>query len=246
MEQVAHSLTSQRLCDWRAGQRPSIAGGADPSTDGLFNVCAPRKREFLAMLAQRNSRVSANGLLNRRDHKAMSAPPAGITYGGHGIWSWELSPAEPLNHPGTGLARPWFEALRMPGSTDMKFLKNLFVSLKWWTLRPAPELLLEQPGETDPSRFVAAARAEEGTWALLYTPVGQEIKLRAAEIGKNLVVRWFNPRTGSWGSPEALAGPSDVLNPPDQEDWLVWIGPRGERSTRRDDSRAGHRTKSGL
>jgi len=174
------------------------------------------------------------------------SPPAGITYGGHGIWSWELSPAEPLNHAGAGLARPWFEALKMPGSTDMKFLRDLFASLKWWTLRPAPELLLEQAGEADPSRFVAAARAEEGPWALLYTPVGQEIKLRVAEIGKNLAVRWFNPRTGSWGTPEVLAGPSEVLKPPDQEDWLVWIGPRGEQPTRLVHSRARHLAKSGL
>jgi len=30
----------------------------------------------------------------------------------------------------------------------------LFSSVEWWKLLPAPELLVEQPGASDPRRFV--------------------------------------------------------------------------------------------
>ena len=37
----------------------------------------------------------------------------------------------------------------------------LFSSVEWWRLLPAPELLVEQPGASDPRRFVAVAKAED-------------------------------------------------------------------------------------
>jgi len=153
------------------------------------------------------------------------SPPAGITYGGHGIWSWELQPAEPLNHPGTGMARPWSEAIQLPGSTDMMHLKTLFTSLDWWTLRPAPELVPNQPGDKDPSRFVAAAKSAGGNWALLYFPVGEPVTLNLESPGDTKVVRWYNPRSGAWASTAPVPKHSEPLTPPDENDWVAWLGP---------------------
>jgi len=99
---------------------------------------------------------------------------------------------------------------------------TLFSSLQWWTLRPDPALIAHQPGDEDPSAFVASAGAENKEWALLYFPVGQAVTLRSDQLVGPLLVRWFNPRSGEWSTPLPLTGES--LTPPDREDWVVWIG----------------------
>lgn len=153
------------------------------------------------------------------------SPPAGVTYGGHGIWSWELKPNEPMSHAGTGIAPPWNKAIQMPGNTGVKHLTTLFCSLKWWELRPAQELLVEQPGERDLSRFMAVAKSEDNAWLLVYMPVGGEVKLRTEGLKPPLAARWFNPRTGAWSLGKAVSGDSLTLSPPDTNDWVLWLGP---------------------
>jgi hypothetical protein len=156
------------------------------------------------------------------------SPPAGVSYGAHGIWSWELKPQEPMSHSGSGLAPSWFEAMKYPGSTSMKHLKALFDSLEWWRLRPAPSLLVEQPGAADPSRFVAAVAAEDGKWVLIYMPLGGKIAVRTEGLAKPLVARWFNPRAGTWSGGVAVTEATPAFQAPDSEDWVLWIGSEDE------------------
>lgn len=151
-------------------------------------------------------------------------PPAGVTYGGHGIWSWELTPNVPMNHPNTGQARPWYQAIGLPGSTSMKHLATLFGSLQWWTLRPAADLLVEQPGRTDPLRFVAVAQAESKAWALIYTPTGGAIGVKTGAINEAGRARWFNPRMGEWQDAGPVSAPVQTFHTPDSDDWVLWIG----------------------
>ena len=98
------------------------------------------------------------------------SPTAGVTYGSMGIWDWEPRPQVPPNHPREGLSPPWREALQHPGARQMKHLKTLFSSVEWWRLRPAQELLAEQPGSREPARFVAVAASEDRSWGLLTCP----------------------------------------------------------------------------
>lgn len=128
------------------------------------------------------------------------SPPAGVSYGAHGIWSWELSPEEPMNHPGTGVARPWFEAMNLPGSTSMRHLKALFSSLDWWTLLPDQELVAEQPGVVSPQNFIAAAKSEDGNVALVYIPEGGKVTLKVEGIKLPAAAQWFDPTTGTRSS----------------------------------------------
>ncbi|MBV8906723.1 MAG: DUF4038 domain-containing protein, partial [Acidobacteriia bacterium] len=44
----------------------------------------------------------------------LTGSPAGFTYGAHGVWSWEEQRNPPMNHPRTGLALPWREAMGLP------------------------------------------------------------------------------------------------------------------------------------
>lgn len=148
------------------------------------------------------------------------SPTAGVTYGHHGIWPWMEEPGVPLDHPETGSAPSWYKGLDSPGAVSVTHLKEFFSALEWWTLRPAPELLETQPGDANPARFIAAAKAETNDFAVVYTPVGGSIPIRCKDWQPG-VYRWYNPRTGEWGAKMQF---SDSLTTPDQQDWVLWIG----------------------
>jgi len=152
------------------------------------------------------------------------SPPAGVTYGVHGIWSWESEPKEPMGHKGAGIAPAWDEAMKLPGSMSMKHLESLFSSIEWWNLLPAQELLVEQPGASDPHKFVVAAKATDSTWAILYIPEGTSVTLHIEKLKKLSLVRWFNPRTGQWSETYQISKDSGTFTPEDNNDWILWIG----------------------
>jgi hypothetical protein len=154
----------------------------------------------------------------------MVAPPAGITYGVQGIWSWELKAKEPMGHKNAGIAPPWFEAVDLPGSTDMKHLKDMFSSIEWWNLLPAQELLAEQPGADDLHKFATAAKAEDSTWAIIYMPVGTTIALNMEMLKSPTSARWFNPHTGEWSETYQINKDSRSFTPDNASDWILWIG----------------------
>jgi len=152
----------------------------------------------------------------------LNAPTAGVTYGAHGVWSWHTAVGQPpTDHPTTGVAKTWHEALSFPGSTQMKYLEEFFTSIAWWTLRPDDSLLAEQPGESDPARYVSASRSEKGDLAVIYLPVGGSIKLRDGTLVKGLHAQWFNPRTGSRTPIQSSA--STAFQAPDQQDWVLLL-----------------------
>jgi hypothetical protein len=149
----------------------------------------------------------------------LASPTAGVSYGVHGVWNWAEKNAEPLNHQGTGAARPWHEAMALPGSTQMGHLARLFTSLPWWRLRPDPALIAAQPASDEPARFVAAARTEDRTAALIYLPAGGQIELRPDVLKGNLTTEWFDPRMGQARRAEAVKGL--IYRAPDGDDWVL-------------------------
>lgn len=154
------------------------------------------------------------------------SPTAGVTYGAHGIWPWMLKRGFPMNHQHAGEAPPWHEAMRLPGSTSMKHLRTFFASLEWWRLRPAPDMVTEQPAKDDPKRFVAAARAQDGTFAVVYMPTREDAVLRTEALKAPVVARWFDPREGKWTDAAPAATPSAAFRAPGDGDWVLWLGPK--------------------
>lgn len=152
------------------------------------------------------------------------SPPAGVTYGAHGIWNWALKPEEPIAHAGTGVSAPWREAMNLPGSAQIRHVKSLFESFEWWRLRPAQELLAAQPGATDPRCHIAAAQADDGTWALAYLPCGGPIRLRDEAVKRLRQARWYDPRTGAWRD----AQPAAEMTAPGENDWVLHLGRKGK------------------
>jgi hypothetical protein len=141
-------------------------------------------------------------------------PPMGVTYGGHGVWSWHTkSGEEPTDHKGTGVAKIWSEALDLPGATQMGYMRKLFESVKWTELRPAQHLFPSQPGDKDPSKFVACAATPDHSTIVAYCPAGS---VDRTTITLGSAGYWFNPRTG-----ERDGRKPD--KPSDGEDWVFVI-----------------------
>jgi uncharacterized protein DUF4038/uncharacterized protein DUF5060/collagenase-like protein with putative collagen-binding domain len=152
----------------------------------------------------------------------LNAPTAGVTYGAHGVWSWHTAVGQPpTDHPNTGVAKTWREALPFPGSTQMKYLEEFFTSIAWWTLRPDDSLLTEQPGGDDPARHVSASRSEKGDLAVVYLPIGGSVKLRDGVLRTGLQAEWFNPRLGS--RTRIQSPRSSVFQAADQQDWVLLL-----------------------
>jgi hypothetical protein len=152
----------------------------------------------------------------------LNAPTAGVTYGAHGVWSWHTAVGQPpTDHPNTGIAKTWREALSFPGSTQMKYLEEFFTSIAWWTLRPDANLLAEQPGGDDPARHVSGSRSENGHLMVMYLPVGGKLRFKERTLREGLQAEWFDPRTGQ-RMPIQSSG-QDAFQAPDQQDWVLLL-----------------------
>jgi hypothetical protein len=92
-----------------------------------------------------------------------------------------------MSHPKTGIARPWFEAIGLPGSLVMKQIREIMESIEWWRLRPAPELL------ADPRGLASAVMSQEGDLAVVYSPDNSKPIIRTELLRPGLAVLQFEP-----------------------------------------------------
>lgn len=149
----------------------------------------------------------------------LNTPIAGVTYGGHGIWSWETEARQPLNHGRAGVAQPWHVALELPASGQVRHIADFFGRIDWTALRPRPEMVLNQ--SDDPSGYIGATASEPGDLAVIYLPRGGEARLDTAGLAAGLSATWFNPRSGE--SQPAEAAGEGVYRAPDGEDWALLL-----------------------
>jgi hypothetical protein len=152
-------------------------------------------------------------------------PPAGVTYGGHGVWSWHTKPGvEPTDHKGTGVVpKTWREAIDLPGAKQMGYVHELFESLPWTILRPESEVYAQVTGKDDPSKFVACAAGEDKGQAVyvFYFPPGATADIGLHVRGGADRIRWFNPRSGEWPGKSGRG----LFTPPDEQDWVLVVKP---------------------
>ncbi|MBZ0258115.1 glycoside hydrolase family 140 protein, partial [bacterium] len=151
----------------------------------------------------------------------LCAPPAGITYGAHGVWGWHFERGPAIGHPGNGDGDPWNVAMKMPGAFQMGHLYDFFSKIHWWELRPEQALVLNQSKEA--KDFIAASMNNNGDLAVVYTPSGGEIELNAGPLKRPAAAKWVNPRTGEWSDADQLTKEKQTYKTPDDNDWLLVI-----------------------
>ncbi len=122
----------------------------------------------------------------------------GHTYGHHSVWQmYDPSRHKPVNNP----LMSWREALDQPGAGQMQFARRLLESRPFLTRVPDDSIIVPSPVTTcipgaGARRFVAT-RDAQGSFAMVYVPMGRTFTVRLDEIsGSRVKAWWFNPRDG--------------------------------------------------
>ncbi len=171
-----------------------------------------------------NRRWTADEVRARLYWSLLNAPTAGVTYGGHGVWSWETFPAVPQNHGHALVAKPWYKALYLPGATQVKHIREIFSSFEWWTLMPESALVINQ--SESPEKFIAASTSKEAG-LVAYVPSEQTITI-SKSIGATGEATWWNTRTGTAvpATIKAARNKNFEVTPPGAGDWVLHIKPK--------------------
>lgn len=150
----------------------------------------------------------------------LGGAPAGIGYGTQSIWVWPSVPEVPRGHPSLadvgGLIQPWHAGIDLPGARSMGVVRRVLERGEWWTLRPTPHWLADQPGETNAAHHVAVAADADERWALLYVPHRAPIPALQLPAGP-WEARRIHPATGAVGDafdptdPSGMEGKSGEL-----------------------------------
>jgi hypothetical protein len=121
---------------------------------------------------------------------ALFAGAHGHTYGCWPIWSmWRPG------LPPTLSRRPWYEALHLPGSSQVQHARALLLSRPFLTHIPDQSLIVSDVGAG--THHVRATRDREGRYALVYLPSGKPVELDLTHLaGEHLRGFWYDPRTG--------------------------------------------------
>lgn len=123
---------------------------------------------------------------------ALLAGACGHTYGNANIWQmWQ-----PGRESVLGASIPWDEAMDHPGAFQMGLVRRLLESRPFHTLEPAQWMVLD--GAQQGPAKIRAARASDGSFALIYSPRGEpfSIDVSAAIPCGQVTATWFDPRYG--------------------------------------------------
>lgn len=149
----------------------------------------------------------------------------GHTYGHHSVWQMWAPPRKPINHP----LMPWHEAIDQPGAAQMQHGRALMESRPFLSRIPDDAIIVSDrvpthiPG-AGRYRF-AGTRDAEGTYAMIYAPVGRAFAVRMDVIrGAKVKAWWFNPRDGTAKVIGTFANQGErTFVPPEPGEMLDWV-----------------------
>jgi hypothetical protein len=149
----------------------------------------------------------------------------GHTYGHHSVWQMWTPGKTPINTP----LMPWSEAIDQPGAAQMRHGRALMESRPFLTRIPDPDIVVTgdvptaMPGA---GRYVfVSTRDTDGTYAMVYAPVGRAFRVRTSVIRSTSVKAWwFNPRSGAATAAGTFPNTEErTFTPPDAGEMLDWV-----------------------
>lgn len=149
----------------------------------------------------------------------------GHTYGHHSVWQMWAPGRAGVNNP----LMPWFEAIDQPGAAQMQHARALLESRPFLTRVPDNDVLVSGPVATSmpgAGRYhFAATRDSDGSYAMVYAPVGRPFTVRMNRItGSRVIGWWFNPRTGKATRIGTFPNtPDRTFIPPDTGEMIDWV-----------------------
>jgi len=114
----------------------------------------------------------------------LSGALAGHAYGHRDLWR---------------VASQWRQALGDVGSQQMSFVRRLFATRAWWKLEPeaGTDLVTQGRGTPGEDGFITAARASDGSLAMVYAPQARAFTINMARLSGPIRASWFDPTEGT-------------------------------------------------
>lgn len=145
----------------------------------------------------------------------------GYTYGNHSVWQMNSPRKSPVNGP----LNYWYDAIDHPGARQVQYLRSLIQSRPTEGRVPDQSLLASDPSAG--GKHIQAARALDGSYALIYIPASRPFSIRLEKItGSKVRAWWFNPRTGAAtliGEYAHTGETIHVFTPPDAGENVDWV-----------------------
>jgi len=149
----------------------------------------------------------------------------GHTYGHHSVWQMWTAARKPINTP----LMPWTEAIDQPGAAQMQHGRALIESRPVLSRIPDPDVVVTGPVPSSvpgAGRYhFAATRDADGTYAMVYAPVGRTFSVRLNKIaGTKVRAWWFDPRTGKAADAGTFPNTGERdFTPPSKGELLDWV-----------------------
>jgi len=151
----------------------------------------------------------------------MLAGAAGHGYGALDLFYFYKDADGPF--PKNGF-QPWRKAMAYEGSRQVGLMRRLFEQRPWYKMVPDQSALASEQG--DGTRRLVAARAQDGSFVIAYTPVGQPVSIHMNKLNSARVnAQWYDPRNGTWRAIGSYSnkGTEEFVAPThgEQDDWVL-------------------------
>ncbi len=170
-----------------------------------------------------NYAIEDNGYFTSTDVRLVAywsafSGTAGFTYGSQPIW--QFTDETRKKHSKMTLVT-WQEGLNMPGTRQVRYVKELMEDIISEDLRPDQSIIIS--GEGSCGNRVCAIRSE--TVAYIYIPTGNQVKIKMGALkGDKVSCSWFDPRTGIRKPADIYDNTGDkVFDVPGMSDELSWL-----------------------
>jgi hypothetical protein len=135
---------------------------------------------------------SADWHIRRLAYWHVFAGACGHTYGCHNIWQM----VAPGRSPVSWAHRYWYESLDLWGASDMTYVRSLMLSRPFVTRIPDQSVIASEVGDGDGR--VMATRDRSGSFAMVYTPLGQPVTVNLETLsGTQVRAWWYDTRHGT-------------------------------------------------
>jgi hypothetical protein len=160
--------------------------------------------------------------VRKQTYRSVFSGACGVTYGHHSVWQFWNPKEEKINFAD----RYWTEAIDRPGAFQVGYLKKLIESRP--QLKRIPDQSIIEKGQGEKGEHICATRDENGTYLMVYLPVGKSVTINTGSVkSKKIFAWWFNPRTAEVKTIGKIANKTSLeFTPPTlgiENDWVLVI-----------------------
>ncbi len=154
-------------------------------------------------------------------YSAMLAGAAGHGYGALDLFYFYKDADCPF--PQNGFQH-WRAAMAYEGSRQVGLMRRLFEQRPWYRMVPDQSAVASEQAEG--TQRIVAARGEDGSFVIAYTPRGEPVSIRMDTLhGSSVKARWYNPRDATWRAIGQFAskGIHEFVAPSrgEKDDWVL-------------------------